>query len=175
MDILVAYAGRAGTTRKCVEYIKMISGDNVVLYDTIKGSGIEISPFDTIIIGGSIRMSTIDPSLKNFIQSNNFDGFKLGIFVVCGAVDKAERMLEDNFGDLYDTAHIKSCFGGELSITKGTNFLERQVYKKAIKACKKKDIPLPEIRYSVIKKFLESLVGGLYEDSNENSIDIALD
>jgi menaquinone-dependent protoporphyrinogen oxidase len=157
MKVLVAYAGKTGTTKKCVDYIKMISTEEVELYDAKEGKQIDINNYDIIIMGGSIRIGVMDNSIRNFARLNDFSEKKVGLFVVCGVSENSDKYLRTNFPDI--TPHNESCFGGEFQLGKFRG-MEKMVIKRAIKDSRKKAKALPEVDFDTIKNFLDQLYYG---------------
>jgi menaquinone-dependent protoporphyrinogen IX oxidase len=74
MNVLIAYAGKTGATKKCVDYMKMISIENVTLYDAKAGGDINYEDYDVIIMGGSIRIGVMDNSIRKFAKERDFTG-----------------------------------------------------------------------------------------------------
>lgn len=158
MKVLVAYAGKTGTTKKCVDYIKMISTEEVDLYDAKEGAQIEINNYDVIIMGGSVRIGVMDNSIRNFARLNDFSEKKVGLFVVCGVSENSDKYLRTNFPNI--TPHNEACFGGEFQLGKFKG-MEKMVIKRAIKDSRKKAKALPEVDFDVIKNFLDQLYYGM--------------
>lgn len=164
MKILVAYAGKT-STKKCVDYIKMVSTNEVTLYDTKVGGNINVSDYDVIIMGGSIRIGVMDNTIRKFASDADLTGKKVGLFVVCGVFDNTEKYLRTNFINIVPDA--EACFGGEFLMSK-VKGLEKIIIKKAIKDSEKKKKPLPQIDYQIIKDFLMKL-------SEDGSIESTID
>lgn len=155
MKVLVAYAGKTGVTKKCVDYLKEISKEDITLCYAKSQGKIDLSLYDTIIVGGAIRAGKIHSSIKKFYKANNFSGKKLGLFIVCGSPENFEKYLEANFPD--NKADATACFGGEFNLEKANGILDRIIIAQALKALKKKNRPLPEIDYEAIKEFNNKL------------------
>jgi len=164
MKVLVAYAGKTGTTKKCVDYIKMISTEEVTLYDTKAGGDIDINEYGIIIMGGSIRIGVMDNSIRKFASEHDFEGKKVGLFVICGTKENTDKYLRTNFHDI--TPDREACFGGEFALSK-VKGLEKMVIKRAIKESAKKNKPLPEVDYQVIKDFIEDLYLDYYAEHHD--------
>lgn len=164
MNVLIAYAGKTGATKKCVDYMKMISIENVTLYDAKAGGDINYEDYDVIIMGGSIRIGVMDNSIRKFAKERDFSGKKIGLFVVCGISENQDKYLRTNFPDI--TPDAEACFGGEFALTK-VKGLEKLVIKRAIKDSAKKNKPLPEVNYQAIKDFMENLYFDYYADNKE--------
>lgn len=155
MKVLVAYAGKSGTTRKCVDHIKNLSTEDVTLYDTKAGGALDINEYDVVIMGGSIRIGVMDNSIRKFAKEHDLSGKIVGLFVVCGTPENSRKYLRTNFPTVL-SPHSEACFGGELPITR-VKGLEKFIIKRAIKDCKKKNKQLPSVDYDKIKQFLEDV------------------
>lgn len=123
MQILIAYAGKTGTTEKCAgvlgQRLKNVTIINLVTQD------VDISKYDLIIIGSSIRIGMLHSSVKKFI-SKNIDSLKtkkVAYYICCGFNNNYKEYFEKNIAkELLDSAIIYDTFGGEMDISKQKGF-----------------------------------------------------
>ena len=68
MNVLIAYASKTGTTAKCAKILKALV-DDATLCDLTKEKP-DLSQYNCVIVGGSIRMGALHKASKNFILRN---------------------------------------------------------------------------------------------------------
>ncbi|HZJ77950.1 MAG TPA: flavodoxin domain-containing protein [Clostridia bacterium] len=162
MKILIAYAGKTGTTQKCAMELKEKLPEAVVV--DLKNDACSVDDYDFIIIGSGIRMGAIHKSVKKFI-SKNYEKLrkkKLAFFVCNGFMDKTENVLKDNIPfELLQNSICATSFGGEMEIDRLKGF-DRLIVKIVLKATKGSERVAPTIFYENIEKLaimiLEELV-----------------
>ena len=123
-NILIAYSTKHGSTKKCAEKLAD-NFDKATIINLKKEPDIDISKYDTIIIGGSIYIGKIQKEINVFCK-NNILGLKqktIGLFI-CGMNEEQEyQELKEAFPEeLYDIAIAKDSFGGEFNFEKMTFF-----------------------------------------------------
>jgi flavodoxin len=80
----VIYATWCGSTKDAATWISEAMGDDTEAVDVKTGP--QVSDYEGIILGSGVRMGTISPDMKSFIQTNKTalkDKVK-GLFAVCG-------------------------------------------------------------------------------------------
>ncbi len=132
MSTLIAYTTRYGSTEKCAQKIAEGLNGEVEMVNLKEKKNIELSPYNTVIIGGPIYMGKIQKEVAAFC-SGNIDllkNKKLGLFICCMKEgEDAETQLKDSFPEqLFNKAVAKDYFGGEFNITKMI-FLHRLIVK----------------------------------------------
>jgi menaquinone-dependent protoporphyrinogen oxidase len=134
MKCLIVYCTAHGTTEKAVQLLsKELEGDITALDLRRDKHDVDVSDFDSIIIGGSIHAGNIQRKVKLFIR-NNLDVLltkKIGLFLCCmydgvTATDQFDHAFPTG---LRKVAVVSGLFGGELIISK-MNFFEKQIIKK---------------------------------------------
>ncbi|MCR4436074.1 MAG: flavodoxin domain-containing protein [Clostridiales bacterium] len=159
MSILIAYATRHGCVKKCAESLAEKLQGKVELLNLGEKPSVELAPYDTVIIGGSIYAGNIQKEVKDFCAQNleALKGKKLGLFICCMfEKDVAKKQLENAYPqELLDMAEAKDYFGGEL-ILGNMGFLEKTVVKMVAKA--KKDVS--NILEENINKFASAINRG---------------
>ena len=133
MKYVIVYCSTHGTTEKAAKMVKERLIGDVVLLDLKKRSEIDLTIFDTVIIGGSIHVGNVQSKVRRFI-SKNLNVLKqkrIGLFLCCmreGEV--AELQFNKAFPlELREISVANSLFGGEFLVSK-MNFIERQIVKK---------------------------------------------
>jgi menaquinone-dependent protoporphyrinogen oxidase len=116
MKILIAYAGKSGTTEKCAKLLEQ-KLPGAVLADLNRETP-EIGSYDAVIIGGSIRMGQLHKKAKEYLEQNaaGLKAKKAAYFICCGTAESAPQLFETNFPkELLAGAVSYECFGGELN------------------------------------------------------------
>ncbi|MEI6845492.1 MAG: flavodoxin domain-containing protein [Candidatus Firestonebacteria bacterium] len=131
MKTAICYSTRHGATKKCAELLKFkLLGAELV--DVKEKPDFDLSPYDTVIIGGSVQAGTVKRELKKFCQVNRKLLFqkKLGLYICCMYEgEKAQHEIQMNFpGELYENAVATDYFGGIFDLAK-LNFFERIIVK----------------------------------------------
>lgn len=115
MKVLIAYAGKTGTTEKCARILKALMDDSV-LYDLTKETP-DISDYNCVIVGGSIRAGKLHAEAKKFIEKNKEDLMKkrCGFFICNCFADQTDNYFRRNVPEeLLKNAVATSSFGGEI-------------------------------------------------------------
>lgn len=115
MKVLIAYAGKTGTTAKCAKILTALM-DDATLCDLTKEKP-NLSEYGCIIVGGSIRMGVLHKTAKTFIQKNKDEllNKKCGFFICNCFPDQSRSYLEKNIpNELLKKAVAAESFGGEL-------------------------------------------------------------
>jgi len=135
MTTLILYGTTHGTTEKCAFKLANCFADDVAVLTLEENNGIDITGYDTVIIGGSIRLSRMNRSVSNFCRKylNGLMHARIGLFICCmNEIDRAKEYLESNFPkELQQQAIAKGYFGGELDFGKLSS-LERSLLKNII-------------------------------------------
>lgn len=156
MSSLIVYCSSHGTTEKAAHILGNYLDGDVTIVDLKKKPVIDVSSYETVVIGGSIHAGNIQRKVKHFIQQheNELLTKKIGLFLCCMFEgDKANQQFELAFPkELRDRSLSNGLFGGEFNFTK-MNFLERQIVKK-VAGVKEDQSTLNE---EFIKEFAEQL------------------
>ncbi|MFO8059355.1 MAG: flavodoxin domain-containing protein [Bacillota bacterium] len=135
MKTLIAYASTRGCTREAAELLQDHL-DGAVMADLRKSPRPDLGAFDTVVVGGSIRMGRIQRQVTDFCRAN-IDALqkkRLGLYICCMAEgEDAEDEFETAYPEeLRESAVAKGLFGGQFIFSK-MNFIERIIVKKAAK------------------------------------------
>ncbi len=131
MNILIAYASRHGTTKTCAERLRdLLRGVEVTLCDVTTQMP-DISEFDLIIAGSSVRFGKLHPAYQTFLKKNEQILLKkpFGLFLCCGLAHEYEYYEETLLSkQLRDNAFQVLYFGGTLK-TEGARLWEKMVIR----------------------------------------------
>lgn len=136
MNTLVVYVSKYGATQKCVHLLEENLIGEVSIMDLAEKNRFDLSLFDTVIIGGPIFMGKIHRKVSTYCNENlaSLLEKRIGLFI-CGMAegDALTKEIETNFPkELLDKAEVKTCFGGEFSLSK-MGFLSKTIVKKVSK------------------------------------------
>jgi len=154
---LIVYASKYGCTADCAKYLAGKIPGGAVLVDINKpAKPIELSGFDTIIIGGSVYIGKIAKRLREFC-SNNLDALlkkNVGIFLRCALIDQMDETLKNSFPTaLLEAAKITMSFGSEARLDR-MSFVD----KAMIKAVTKGDFSGFKISHEAMDEFVKALM-----------------
>lgn len=135
MKILIVYASKYGTTEDCANLLKdKLSGD-VTIMNINQATSIDLSLFNTVIIGGSVYVGKISKKLREFCEKNmdSLSRKKLGLFLCCALVENKEQLLSDNFPQtLLKNTTVTGIFGSEARLDK-MSFMDKTILKTVTK------------------------------------------
>ena len=155
MKILIAYAGKTGTSEKCAGILEK-KLPNATTIDLNKESA-NASEYDLIIVGGSIRMGMLNSKVKKFIRKNKniLKTKKCAYYICCGFADNYKSYFEKNISKtLLDEAIIYDTFGGQMNISEQKG-LDKFITKLVQKT--KEGKKAPEILYENIDNFVQKI------------------
>ncbi len=129
MKILLAYAGKNGTTAACVERLQgLLQGREVVVANLEKETP-QVSDFDIVALGSSVYFGRLRPAARRFLQEQEeaLQRVSLALFLCCGLTVENDYYREKLFpASLREHAFINLYFGGSLRL-EGLSFLDRLV------------------------------------------------
>lgn len=133
MKTLIAYSNTHGCTHKIAEQMSNYLDGEVQLVNLKKQPSPELSIFDRVIIGGSIRAGQIQKRVRGFCNENLGEllNKELGLFITCMETgETAQKQLMDAYPEeLINNAKITAYFGGKFDFNR-MNFLEKMIVKK---------------------------------------------
>ena len=125
MKILIAYASKTGTAEECVEMLTSeLRGLDVTVTDLEKESP-NVTEFDAVIFGSSIRFGKLRPSAQKFLQEQGsaMEAIPHGLFLCCGFGHDFEEYSEKRFSEaLRKSAFAILNFGGRLKLARAGVF-----------------------------------------------------
>ncbi len=145
MRTAIIYATSHGTTGKVVNIIKerltanKTKEDNIencpegsiTIFNLKQNNNIDLSIYDTIILGGSIHAGNIQGCVKEFSKKNLVDLLekRVALFVCAMNKPEYETELKNAFPEiLYNHAISKEVVGGEFLFDK-MNFIEKMLVR----------------------------------------------
>lgn len=161
MKILIAYATKTGTTKKCADMlIRRLSSLGEITSVNLCSEKCDAAEFDLVIMGGSVRIGQVHKALKKFIEvnQNSLREKKTALYICSGFVDRAEEVFEQNFSEkLLKSLITSECFGGELDLS-----VQKGIDKLMVKAITKgEDFVPPQILTERIDFFAEKIKNSL--------------
>lgn len=131
MNTLIAYATKHGATRDYAETLAKELPGAITLRDLRKDPNLDLTPFDTVVLGTAIYGGQAPKELREF-ATRNLEALKqrrLGLFICCWFVDQAERELQAAFpAELLSVAADTEALGGRIDLAKLSLF-ERLISK----------------------------------------------
>lgn len=120
MKILIAYASKTGSAKKCSEMLAAeLDGFDVDVKD-LRFESPDLSGYDFAVIGGGIRMGMLNKYVKSFfrIADSRLSEIRYGLFISCASVSQEEitRFFSAGFTpEQLSGAAFTLSFGGELN------------------------------------------------------------
>ncbi|MCL2354505.1 MAG: flavodoxin domain-containing protein [Oscillospiraceae bacterium] len=119
MQILIAYAGKTGTTEKCAGILgEKLKNATIV---NLNAESPDVSKYDLVIVGSSIRFGMLHGKVKQFIKKNKEKILtKKGAYYICCAFPSnyKEHFEKGMPKELLENAITYDTFGGEMDMTK---------------------------------------------------------
>ena len=135
MKTLIAYMTSHGCAEKAARLIQHQLPGKPVLFNVENQDIPDLSGFDLIIVGGSIRMGAIQKRIRKFCEKNATFLLekKIGLYICCMYEgEKAREQFLKNFPEpLVAHATAQGIFGGELDLD-ALNAFERMIIKEII-------------------------------------------
>ena len=168
MKILIIYATRGGVSKRCAEMLcERLNSDvfDITLCDIENGAP---SPegFDVAVIGGSIRMGSINKKLKKYLRTytSALLNINTALFLCCGYTENFDDYVLLNIPHHLVPTLGMHCFGGELKPEKLKGF-DKFVVKMVRTSILDEDFenpdpnssPLPEIIPENIWRLADSI------------------
>lgn len=152
MSFAIIYATKHGCADKCAHTLANSLSTKTKLINIEIESNVDLTQYNSIILGGSIHAGAINKKLKTFMNKN-LDSLltkKLGLYICCMYEgDKALEQFQAAYPEeLRNKAKAHGLFGGELALEK-MDFMEKAIIKKVAKV----DKSVSNINYSNIKAF----------------------
>lgn len=128
MNTLIAYSTKHGATRRYAEELAGRLNGPVTVVDLRKEPGVDVSPFEQVVIGSCIYAGRVPKEAHDFC-TRNLDALRqkrLGLFA-CGwqEGEGAKQQLWAAFpAELLSSAAVADSLGGDMNL-EAMNFLER--------------------------------------------------
>ncbi len=157
MKTVIIYATKHGCTDKCAYTLANEMEINATVVNLETERNINITEYETVIIGGSIHAGMLNKKVKSFIDKNLdiLSKKKLGLFLCCMYEgEKALEQFQNVFPEIIrNRAVAHGLFGGEFDFDK-MNFLEKAIVKKVANV----EHSMSNINYANIKAFAEKIL-----------------
>lgn len=132
MSTIIIYASSHGAAESSAHFLKDRL-DSAAVFDLKKNKNVDIGPYATVIIGGSIHAGQVQRTIKRFLQKNEDTLLekRLGLYLCCMEEgDTAKEQFQNAFpASLRKHAAATGLFGGRFDFDKMT-FIERAIVKK---------------------------------------------
>lgn len=126
MKILIIYATKGGVSKTCAEMLceKLSSSVFDITLCDIENGAPSPDGFDVAVIGGSIRMGSINKKLKKYIKTyiSDLSQMSTALFLCCGYTENFDDYVTLNFPKSLVPSLGIHCFGGELKPQKLKGF-----------------------------------------------------
>ncbi|KPI52430.1 flavodoxin [Clostridioides difficile] len=136
MNTIIIYSSKYGCTKDCANILKNKLSDNITIVDINDSNPkIELSKFDTIIIGSSIYVGSVSKKIRILCNDNIelLNKKRVGVFLCCGFSEQADKYLKSNFpASLLENANAIGVFGSEARLEK-MKFLDKLIMKSVSK------------------------------------------
>lgn len=133
MKTLIVYASSHGTTEKVANIIREKLDSTTVQTINLKSKAkIDLSNYETVIIGGSIHAGSIQSEVKNFIKEHTITlmGKKVALFLCCMNEKEEKTEFDNNYPELLrNHSTYNAIVGGEYVFEK-MNFIEKFLVRK---------------------------------------------
>ncbi|MYL34517.1 flavodoxin [Pontibacillus yanchengensis] len=138
MKTLILYATKYGSAEKVAHRLATKLPGDVQTISIMKDAPPPLTEFDTVILGGSIYMGTIQQQLSNYLNEHVEELLekRVGLYICAGEQDPEVRSKElvDSFPrSLYEHAIVKEIVGHEYHFDKMNLFEKLMLRMKGIK------------------------------------------
>ncbi|MBE3577025.1 MAG: flavodoxin domain-containing protein [Limnochordales bacterium] len=137
MKTLIVYASKHGATRQYAELLAGQLPGETRLVDLKKDPGVDVSPFDTVVVGGAVYFGQVQKEVREFCARNlaTLRQKRLGLFICClfGGQEAAKQLQAAFPAELLATALVKDAFGGRLDESQ-LSFSERLITRMIVRS-----------------------------------------
>ena len=167
MKVLVIYSTKWGVSRACAKMLadKLTPTFDVTLCD-IQDEPPSPEDFDVAVIGGSIRMGSLNKKLKAYLKSNidKLNKIHTALFICCGFSENFDDYVSMQFPKAINADLGIHFFGGELKPQK-LHGIDKLIVKMVRSEAARDDFetpdpdhpPLPEIIPENISRLADSI------------------
>lgn len=164
MRILIAYAGKSGTSKAAAELLATyLKRHEATVVDLEKNDPV-LGDFDYIVLGGSIRMGKAHKALRRFLQEQGqaLCNVPHTLFLCCGIPEQFENYLERTYSaELLESAEEAVYFGGELDVSKQRGFDKwvARMIRNSIRESEDDEAGLPGLLPEHVRMLADRLCG----------------
>lgn len=157
MKTIICYATKTGATRKAAEKLAhYIEGATICNLDREK---VNLSDYDFVIVGGSIRMGQLHKTVKKFITEHTKELLekKCAFFICNGFPEQAETFLVQGYGQaLLAHSVCAATFGGEMDLAR-LKGVDKFIAKAVTNSMKDNPAAAPKLLPDNIRQFAEAV------------------
>lgn len=150
MTTAIIYMSQHGFTARTAHQLQALLPGTVEIINLYQYPDPDLSPFDTVIIGGSIHFGHIQKGLQRFCRQHQGELMykNLGLFICCMEKgETARREFEHAFDEpLRRHATATGIFGGEFALERMSSFEKKLIRKIAGVRESISNIDMEEIR-----------------------------
>lgn len=169
MKVLLAYAGKNGTTKICAERLHQhLRGKDVTVVNLDEETPI-VERYDLIVVGSAVYFGKLRPAVRRFLRENEEKLLQksLAFFLCCGLTEEYEYYREKLFSKpLREHAFQRIYFGGSLR-TDGLSFFDKITVKMMRSSIFEKDIENGEYTVtlpSVLPENIDKMAADIREE-----------
>jgi len=146
MKVLVGYIGKYGSTKMYAQELVKAFGDDSLSLDLKDTKGLDLSEWDSVILGSGIYMGKVPRGLKSFCKRHlkALKDKRSGLFVCCASKagdSQTNEYFEKNFpSELLEQAKVKKVFPGGQVMNEKAGFIYKKMFDQM------KILPEEEIR-----------------------------
>lgn len=156
MRTLIVYASSHGTTEKVAHLImEKLDTSTTRLVNLKKTNRIDISGYETVVIGGSIHAGRIQGEVKKFIKDNTLTLMekRIALFLCCMNEPEEQKELDANYPELLRNHSLYNAIVGGEYIFEKMNFIERFLVRKIAGAT----ATVSKLRYNEIDNLVNAV------------------
>jgi len=136
MKTLIVYGSKYGFTTDCVHLLQSnLSGEVTIMDIQQVTTLLNVSDFETVIIGGSVYVGRVSKKLREFCEKN-LDALRqkrIGLFLCCALTENEAKYFSDNFPTpLLESAKVIKTFGSEARLEK-MSLMDKTIIKAVTK------------------------------------------
>ena len=157
MRVLIAYAGRTGTTGKAARLLADCFGEASLrnLLET------DATPerYDAVVIGSCVRDGKIEPAVRKWLIRNEktLSGMRKGVFLCNAFMNESQTVIRENFPEEFiEDCVVIDSFGGEVDFSK-LRFSEKMALRKQLKHHPEMENMVPCLLTDTIAAFAEKI------------------
>lgn len=164
MKILIAYAGKSGTSRAAAELLAgQLKSHEVSVADLTQNDTV-LGDTEYIVLGGAIRMGKAHKALRRFLKENEEAIATLPhtLFLCCGIPEQFENYLRRTYPpSVLDSAEDAVYFGGELNVAnqKGFDKIVARMIRNSIRDSEDDEAGLPGLLPEHVRVLADRLCG----------------
>jgi menaquinone-dependent protoporphyrinogen oxidase len=136
MNVLIAYASKYGAVQRVSEALSQRLEVPTTMVNLRVSSPPELSPYDTVIVGGSIYAGRILPSVPRFVERHREELLSKRVILFVSCLYEGEKGLEQlrEAFPAWLQVHAQGAHnvGGEIILGK-LRFLDRLIIRKFVK------------------------------------------